>query len=51
MMRYSRPRSTIFFIKPKRKRKQLFFKNMRDFVLEGQCMADTITTENLTGTS
>lgn len=24
---------------------------MRDFVLEGQCMADTITTENLTGTS
>ena len=33
------------------KRRQIIFKNTRDFVLEAQWNADTITTENLKETS
>ena len=33
------------------KRRQIIFKNTRDFVLEAQGNADTITTENLKETS
>ena len=33
------------------KRRQIIFKNTRDFVLEAQWIGDTITTENLKETS
>ena len=33
------------------KRRQIIFKNTRDFVLESQWIGDTITTENLKETS